>query len=126
MKLTDVPPVCCSSCFQQQPEKLHVDMEAAWEGPLLDVDGRRFSIDDLWLCEDCIRAAVALLPENRRREEALAEAVAAYRQLIAYCETLQTANEQLTQNLAAKLEPLKSAAGSTPQRRKPKPQGVVV
>jgi hypothetical protein len=71
MKLTETPPVRCSACFGQYPERRHVDFEAAWEGPtfkegIAGEDGEILnaipvSIDDLILCEDCLRAAAALI-----------------------------------------------------------------
>jgi hypothetical protein len=71
MKLTEIPPVRCSACFGQYTERRHVDFEAAWEGPtfkegIAGEDGEILnaipvSIDDLILCEDCLRAAAALI-----------------------------------------------------------------
>ena len=59
-------PPHCSSCYQQKPDQRHVDFEAAWDGPVLPaLDGAvgviGHSIDDLILCEDCIRIAAGLI-----------------------------------------------------------------
>lgn len=71
MKLTETPPVRCSACFGQYTDRQHVDFEAAWEGPtfkdgIVGPDGEitnsiLVSIDDLIICDDCLRAAAALL-----------------------------------------------------------------
>jgi hypothetical protein len=71
VKLTETPPVRCSACFGQYVERRHVDFEAAWEGPtfkegVAGEDGEvrnsiLVSVDDLILCEDCLRAAAALI-----------------------------------------------------------------
>lgn len=57
MKIADPNPVYCSCCFQQQPTKLHIDFEVAWDGPVINEDGLRVPIDDLYLCENCIESA---------------------------------------------------------------------
>lgn len=57
MKVADPNPVYCSCCFQQQPKKIHIDFEVAWDGPVINTDGLRVPIDDLYLCEDCLGLA---------------------------------------------------------------------
>lgn len=57
MKLADPKPVYCSSCFAQQPHKDHIDFEVAWDGPVINTDGIRIPIDDLYVCEDCLLLA---------------------------------------------------------------------
>lgn len=59
MKVADPNPVYCSCCFQQQPTKIHIDFQVAWDGPVINEDGLRVPIDDLYLCEDCIESAYA-------------------------------------------------------------------
>lgn len=55
-------PTYCSSCFAQQPTKKHVDFEVAWDGPVISHEsGLRLQIDDLFICEDCLRSAAGLL-----------------------------------------------------------------
>lgn len=56
MRVADPNPVYCSMCFQQQPQKLHIDCQVAWDGPVINEDGLRVPIDDLYLCEDCIES----------------------------------------------------------------------
>jgi hypothetical protein len=54
------PPAACSSCYGQYPQRRHVDFGASWDGPVLnDGSDERFiiraSLDELILCEDCLR-----------------------------------------------------------------------
>lgn len=63
MRLTDTP-AYCASCFGQYPERRHVDMEAYFDGPVLDASGTKQAIDDLVLCEDCVREAAQLVLEG--------------------------------------------------------------
>jgi hypothetical protein len=57
MRVADPNPVYCSACFQQQPTKVHIDFEVAWDGPVINEDGLRVPIDDLYLCENCLETA---------------------------------------------------------------------
>lgn len=71
MKLTDIPPYVCSSCGGQYPERRHVDFQAAWDGPtfregvaVAEGDVRTnltVAIDDLIICENCLRDAGMLV-----------------------------------------------------------------
>lgn len=71
MRLTDTPPVRCSACFGQYVDRRHVDFEVAWEGPTFNegIAGRdgeitntiAVSVDDLIICEECMKAAGKLL-----------------------------------------------------------------
>lgn len=56
-------PSHCSSCFSQKPHMRHVDFSAFWDGPVFDdvAGGKKMTIDDLILCEDCIRTAASLV-----------------------------------------------------------------
>lgn len=57
----------CSSCFTVQSQLQYIDFEALWEGPLVaqqTVEGvaiEPLNIDDLILCEDCLRSAARLI-----------------------------------------------------------------
>lgn len=66
MKLANPNPSHCSACFNQQPDKKHIDFEAAWDGPVLDSESLvKQVIDDLYICEDCLKGAYALIdPES--------------------------------------------------------------
>jgi hypothetical protein len=57
-------PPMCAACYQQQPQMTHVDFGASYDGPFFssEVTGANaVSIDDLVVCEDCVRAAARLL-----------------------------------------------------------------
>lgn len=55
-------PPYCSSCFNAKPDIPHVDMGAAWDGPVVQGKGVvQHVIDDLILCENCIRSAGRLI-----------------------------------------------------------------
>lgn len=62
MKLRDTPPTYCSACFNQNVELQHVDFEAYWDGPVLDMEGSiKVPIDDLVLCETCLSAGAMII-----------------------------------------------------------------
>lgn len=94
MKIADPNPSYCSSCFQQKPEMLHVDFDAAWDGPVID-GSIKVAIDDLVICRACLMDAWALLPEN----ESDGEIEALQReceQLATHAAVLQTALDAMT------------------------------
>ena len=58
-------PPFCSSCFQQQFDKRHIDYSVAWDGGTLrDAGGTLITIDDLILCEDCVRIGANVLEHD--------------------------------------------------------------
>lgn len=71
MKLADVPPVACSACNGQYPDRRHIDFQAAWDGPTFPQgvnlgDGNvrtnlTVAVDDLVLCENCLTQAGRLV-----------------------------------------------------------------
>lgn len=67
MKLAETPPTHCSVCFGQYVERRHVDFEVAWDGPVLkdEVAGGAgttdVSIDDIIVCEECLKLAAAVI-----------------------------------------------------------------
>jgi hypothetical protein len=67
MKIADPKPVYCSSCFAQQPMKEHVDFQVAWDGPVINSDGMRVPIDDLYVCEDCMLLAFNTLRVAKKK-----------------------------------------------------------
>jgi hypothetical protein len=60
-------PVGCASCGGQYPDRRHIDFSAAYDGAVLNQKEVLESgvtpvqIDDLILCDECVRAAAALL-----------------------------------------------------------------
>lgn len=66
-------PVYCSACHNQDPSKRHVDFDAACDrGYGERDDGHLIAMDDLVICEVCLRAA-ALLVGMRDMVEVQAE-----------------------------------------------------
>lgn len=70
MRAAESAPAYCSGCFQSRPEMRHVDLEVAWDGPTLTegvATGEGIqntvavTIDDLVLCEECVRCAAGLI-----------------------------------------------------------------
>jgi hypothetical protein len=115
IKLAETPPTHCASCFGQYPERRHVDFGAAWEGPAFAPDdsevvgGKAVTIDELVVCEECLRAAattLALTDEDTRR----------------HVLELEAAAEELRERLfgatdyIAKLEAAAAARGTLEQR----------
>lgn len=71
MRVADTAPAYCSGCFQAKPSDCHVDFDVAWDGPTITdgvaggdegiVQTIAVAIDDLILCEDCLKKAAALV-----------------------------------------------------------------
>ena len=66
IKLAEVPPTYCSSCFGQMPQDRHVDFGAYWDGPVIEPKNtengvQQVQIDDLVICETCIIRAAGIL-----------------------------------------------------------------
>lgn len=66
IRLAETPPVRCSSCYGQYPERRHVDFGAAYDGPTFPAGdevagGKVQTIDDLVICDECLTAAATLL-----------------------------------------------------------------
>lgn len=110
MRIALTPPVQCSVCYQQKPEQEHVDMESAYDGPILDHDGARLSIDNIVMCEECVRAAVRLLPEQRVLGERVAVLEHELANTLEYVATVQGGMAKLQEALDAKLQAVLPAA----------------
>lgn len=104
IRLAEPAPPHCSSCFQQKPLMRHVDMGAAWDGPSVPalehtVGVIAHHIDDLVLCEDCVRDAGRLLgfgPAEALAQQ-LADARLAIDSLHGEVENLREQNRLLTE-----------------------------
>ena len=68
MRLTDVPAYCCK-CYQQDTTKRHIDLDAAYDGPVIPGAPANQPIDDLILCETCVEEAAALLDSKGHIQE---------------------------------------------------------
>lgn len=117
MKRASKPPAYCAGCFQQKPEKRHVDFEAAFDGPSFDTPevghGIRMSLDDLVLCEDCITNAANMIglvdaeelkSENQELGEALEEAARDKEEMKATIDGLRNAQEKLMDERYGKIK----------------------
>jgi hypothetical protein len=70
-KFAETPPAMCSGCFGQYPDRQHIDFESSWDGPVVEggamgengqvISRIPVSIDELILCEDCVREGASLL-----------------------------------------------------------------
>lgn len=60
MRVADTAPAYCSGCFQSKPAERHIDFDVAWDGPTI-TEAVTVAIDDLILCEDCLKAAAKLI-----------------------------------------------------------------
>jgi hypothetical protein len=112
--LVEPAPPRCSSCWQQKPQKRHIDFGASWDGPTFPpfdnvAGGVVSTIDDLIICEDCIRDAAKLigLGEHARLQQQLAELEQANERLHARNDEL-AAIEAQAQKLRESLEPVTS------------------
>src|ERR1044072_6713270 len=61
MKFASPTPAYCSACFQAKPHLPHVDLEAYWDGPIIQGTSHKQPIDDLILCEDCLKSAAEFI-----------------------------------------------------------------
>jgi hypothetical protein len=58
IRLAETNPAHCSACFQGKPQSRHIDFGAAWDGPVIPGEGVvQHVIDDLIICEACLRDA---------------------------------------------------------------------
>lgn len=120
IRVADVAPSHCASCFSQKPEAMHVDFNAAWDGPTFrgEVAGAPIvvTVDDLVICEECLTAAAKLLPDNLYAAEleqleeenvGLRERLTGALQYIAKLEEAQEAKEVFDANVRPKKAPAK-------------------
>lgn len=116
MRIAPIPPSHCSVCFNQDPDALHVDMEAATDGPVLETaDGIKVSIDDIIICETCLRRAQDLLPEYLVLRQQVIEAQAETRRALEYATSLKASLDQLR-----RLDAMTPPAEPTPPPRRPR------
>jgi hypothetical protein len=132
MRVTEITPTHCSSCFAQKNGEVHVDFDAAWDGPVFNEaeeheQPRFVAIDELVICESCLREAGALIQlkpaerierekvvlEERVRE--LSERLAGAVEHIGRLEEAQASGERLVARLAP---PAPGRDGSAGARRR--------
>lgn len=125
MRIAYISPAACSSCFGQYPEQVHVDFESAWDGPVIDAEnGRKYSIDELVICEQCLRAAYAKLPKTDDEDAVaneLAELKEGYQKILDYSLKLQAGVANLERAINCRPEAMVEATEKQP---KPRPRPV--
>lgn len=98
----------CASCYGQYEKRKLVDFDAAYDGPVLDDDAHRVTIDDLVVCEECLGSAARLLgwtPSTAADQENA---------------SLVAENDQLRQHLTLTQRAVDSLAGSVGDLEKAK------
>lgn len=119
IRLTEIPPHACSSCFGQYTDRRHVDFNAFYDGPVMDAaenvaGGKGVSIDDLVLCEECVLAASKLLGCEPFPAERIEELEAALVE--------SKATEAATRNAYEAVQAAQEAVAKVPTpRAQPKP-----
>lgn len=69
-------PRACAACYQQKTDAVHIDYASALEGRLIDPSAPRGGhVDWVIICEPCLRAGLALLPEERTKVDQLEQQV---------------------------------------------------
>lgn len=100
MRLADRNPGHCAACYSHKPG-VHVDFEAAYDGPYFgydEADGEGLngiSVEQLIVCEDCVRASALLIGMLEETPEA-AELKDLRHQLEASEEALEAAESRLS------------------------------
>lgn len=61
MRLADKTPPYCAGCFGQDPSKRHIEFKADFDGPFVMEGSRRVAVNQIVLCEDCVRSAARLI-----------------------------------------------------------------
>ncbi len=65
-KFADSTPPYCASCYGR-PDGRYIDFEAAYDGPVIP-GAPHTTVDDLILCEGCLKEAFAILDPEEQRE----------------------------------------------------------
>jgi hypothetical protein len=101
-------PPACAACGGQYPERRHVDFGSAWDGPVINqlevaVNGATpVQIDDLKVCESCIRDAAQTLKMDDISAPALQKVLTELDQVKAMNASQATLIENLQRAVAAK------------------------
>lgn len=125
MRIAEPNPPYCSSCHVSWPEFKHVDFDTVYDGPVVGGDPEAgipgTPIDDLVLCERCLRdagALVGLVPEGDGEARAI--------QLEAELADANLENGRLARYVASLRRALdeKPEVVPSPRGRLPKPENV--
>jgi hypothetical protein len=112
----------CSSCFQAKPGTLHVDFDAAWDGPVLqDAVGEPIThtIDELVICESCLEEAAKLIGMDRTPDAARVKELED--QVASSTRRAFLAEKQL-QEIQAMMQPLGAGPPEPPKRGPGRPR----
>lgn len=114
-------PRACAACYQQKTDAIYIDYASALEGRLIDPSKPRGGhVDWVIICEPCLRAGVALLPEERTKVETLERRVA---DLEAQLAETQAYADRIEDALSHRPESMPKAKGKTyKQQRRPRYQ----
>jgi hypothetical protein len=108
------PPVACSSCGGQYPDRRHVDFGSAGDYGMVAsqnvAGGKMVSVDDLIVCDECLTAAAAVL--------GLADVTEAETRVERLNERLTDTGQRLGKALEA-IEKLKAAVSAVEQVKRP-------
>jgi len=112
-RLADKRPPYCAGCYGH-PEGRYVDFEAAYDGAVVPGAPANQPVDDLILCEGCLKEAFRILdPEDQRETiEALESHVATLEEDVAAKDKI-IAGAERTMGLLVE-HPIKRPAGKTP------------
>lgn len=102
-------PVACAACYGQYPERTHIDFRSAIEGAPINDNPRAPRVDWVTICDQCIRTAFEMLPEQASQRTNL-EA-----QLKAALERAEAA-----ENYASRVEDALSHRPELPTSREPR------
>jgi hypothetical protein len=91
-------PMYCAACFNQQPSLRHSDFDASIDRGYGNDEATRVAMDDLILCENCVREGARLLDMIDRDDQTIATlehkldvAEKAKRQAQNYADTMEEA-----------------------------------
>jgi hypothetical protein len=120
VKVCDTPPPFCASCYGQYTDLRHVDLEASYDGPVVEggivgedmqvQDKIKVSIDELVLCETCLSEAAALIGLTSDAGTRMAELAQRNQELEERLTGTQAYIDQLEKAVAAKPKPQRAKA----------------
>jgi hypothetical protein len=100
-------PMYCAACFNQRPELRHIDFDAATDRGYGAEEATRVAMDDLILCENCVREGARLLSMVDRDDQTIATlqrkldvAEKAKRQAQNYADTMEEALSKRPEKVA--------------------------
>jgi hypothetical protein len=102
-------PTHCSGCFQQDSKLRYVDFDAACDRGYGDAHGVQIAMEDLILCENCLRDGAKLvgMEDARVLGERLASVAARLDEETARCEQAANYANRMEEALAARPTPIK-------------------